>query len=110
MRVGPKRFPTPPTQHQSTSPSTATTPPKHNGEFEYPALCRLYACTNSLAVQNRIERWGSWMDSSDLLRMTRDNQLTDLGPFFQSDSNFKRFVEIGRGTLSYIASWRYWKT
>ena len=40
------------------------------------------------------------MDSSDLLRMTRDNQLTDFGPFFQSESNFKRFVEVGRGTLS----------
>ena len=41
------------------------------------------------------------MDSSDLLRMTRDNQLTDLGPFSQSESNFKRFVEVGRGMLSY---------
>ena len=50
------------------------------------------------------------MDSSDLLWMTRDNWLTDLGPFFQSESTFKRFIEVGRGVPSYAASRRYTQT
>ena len=96
-RVEPERFLTPPTQHQSTSPSTATTPSKHNGESKIPALRRFHACTNRSVVHNRTGGHGYWMDSSGLLWMTPDNRLTDLGPSFQSESNFTRFVEVGRG-------------
>lgn len=64
-------FPTPPTQHQSTSPSTATTLSKHNGESKQPPIRHLYARPDHLLVQNSIERCGVGMDSSDLLWMTR---------------------------------------